>query len=42
MKCKLEYFPDGRPVLEIGDDGMQSDLVFAEGACHKDDPLLKK
>jgi len=32
---------DGSLVLSCGDDGMESDLVFASGAMHGD-PVLEK
>ena len=42
MKCEIEEFPDGTLCLSLGDEGMETDLVFASGAYCKDDPVLKK
>ena len=39
MDLKIEELRDGSLVLECGDGGMETDLVFASGAM-RGDPLL--
>jgi len=39
MICKIEKC-GGVLVLECGDGSMETDLVFASGACSEDDPLM--
>lgn len=41
MKCEIAEFPDGTLCLELGDEGMETDLVFASG-CMRGDPGLEE
>ena len=41
MKVSIEEFADGALSLSCGDEGMESDLVFASGAM-KGDPSLER
>jgi len=44
VKSNASYsrLKDGSLCLSIGDEGMETDLVFAQGAMEDDDPILKK
>jgi len=39
MKCEIAEFPDGALCLELGDEGMETDLVFAAGYMRGDPGL---